>query len=210
MNYLAVKSVCMVNLNRQRANIVLSEMLDHQIALTPEQTAKKERVFERDGVLRWRATSVLGSCRIGTSFSNLLDSLGRKHVRTQSIRNLPFAAAALMRVYEQEDYLLWVEARAKRATIVLKQGTAPISQLKAWCHALLVARAIDTQANAATSDLNDSATLKLLEETRTELNMTFDMLVRRLEEVGWDMDRTTLETQPGRRLVILGKGNIGG
>src|ERR1700753_1137715 len=69
-NYLAVRAVCMQTLNRQRANLVFSSLLE-QIASdkttnrgaktlprlvypTPEEVRLQERVFERDGVLRWK------------------------------------------------------------------------------------------------------------------------------------------------------------
>ncbi|KAI2919733.1 hypothetical protein CBS63078_2830 [Aspergillus niger] len=84
LNYAAVRSVQMTSLNRQRANIVFSTLLNtdpdltrllhpepskqqqtpaqhsHQPpswkTLTPAQVSKKEKIFETDGILRWSPT----------------------------------------------------------------------------------------------------------------------------------------------------------
>src|ERR1700709_2496622 len=62
-NYLAVRAVSMRTLNRQRANLVFSALLEDHYTVgkehvkpfpTPEQISIQERVFERDGVLRWK------------------------------------------------------------------------------------------------------------------------------------------------------------
>src|ERR1700691_4655007 len=85
-NYLAVRAVCMRTINRQRANLVFSDIFDqlsdHNIEFTklllnksfkreplpqvdypsPGKVYLKERVFERDGVLRWKG-EILGWCQ---------------------------------------------------------------------------------------------------------------------------------------------------
>ncbi|KAF7116378.1 hypothetical protein CNMCM5793_004622 [Aspergillus hiratsukae] len=87
MNYAAVRAVQMTSLNRQRANIVFSTMLEadpaldlHSLGLsretdhatplsrqpslstsrpppTPAAVSKQEKIFESDGILKWTSTS---------------------------------------------------------------------------------------------------------------------------------------------------------
>ncbi|KAJ5960999.1 uncharacterized protein N7479_008149 [Penicillium vulpinum] len=102
MNYAAVRAVQMTSLNRQRANIVFSALLDSDRSLalaldldvglsptkttsrkewkflTPAHVAKHERIFHRDGALQWTQhahtaiTHHLGSAQIGVSMSTFL------------------------------------------------------------------------------------------------------------------------------------------
>ncbi|KAK8228395.1 hypothetical protein HDK77DRAFT_431121 [Phyllosticta capitalensis] len=76
-NYMAVRSVSMRSLNRQRANVVLSHLLAHDKVLTPETVAAgHERIFElRDGVLRGAGREVLGWARLGVGLWEVLDVL---------------------------------------------------------------------------------------------------------------------------------------
>ena len=67
MNYLAVRSVSMRTLNRQRANLVFSNYLDQLIEFdgqtkgsgnitfpSPEEISIQEKIFARDGVICWK------------------------------------------------------------------------------------------------------------------------------------------------------------
>ncbi|KAJ5789406.1 uncharacterized protein N7518_006417 [Penicillium psychrosexuale] len=106
MNYAAVRAVQMTSLNRQRANIVFSALLDSDsslalaldlnlnlgatptttlekkstlLTLTPAQVAQHERIFHQDGALQWTqhtTTQHLGSAQIGVSMSTFLRSCG--------------------------------------------------------------------------------------------------------------------------------------
>lgn len=150
---------------------------------------------------------MLGSCRIGCSLADLLDDMGRTNVHTKSAKDLAVDAAEFMQTFRHDEYILWFDAISGRASIVLKDGAASTSQLKAWCHALLVARAVQQQGSAPTSGTNGASTLALLRKTLDDLNEVFDMYIRRLQEAGWNTDTVALETKPGRRLTFSGKTN---
>lgn len=192
----------MDTLNRQRANIVLSEVLETGVVLSPEQAARKERVFERDGLLRWRASSVIGHCRIGCSFADLLGSIGRRDPRTHSVKALPITAAEFTQAFEQEEYLVWFDVQRQRATIVLKSTATVESQLKAWSHALLMARTMQKEKAAGAGQIIDGrTTLAVLQRTLLELNKRFKTHLQQLQTAGWDTGTLALETSPGRRLA---------
>ncbi|KAK9461744.1 vitamin B6 photo-protection and homoeostasis-domain-containing protein [Lipomyces oligophaga] len=86
-NYRAVSSVVMETLNRHRANIVFSSIIDAVapqfldaevdsiseisagMIMSPKQVSRCERILERDGVLRWGANGpIMGKAFVG-SFS---------------------------------------------------------------------------------------------------------------------------------------------
>ncbi|TKA71199.1 hypothetical protein B0A49_06127 [Cryomyces minteri] len=64
-NHAAVRAVSMRTLNRQRANLVFSHLIEDDEVLTPEEVSKKERIFDWDGVVRWKGGQVIGHVKIG-------------------------------------------------------------------------------------------------------------------------------------------------
>ncbi|PLB36353.1 RUS1 family protein [Aspergillus candidus] len=101
MNYAAVRAVQMTSLNRQRANIVFSTLLNsdfgqphsaapdttadttpanhppHWHICTPAQAAKQERIFSRGSILKWttaQTVSTVGTCQIGLSLHQFITS----------------------------------------------------------------------------------------------------------------------------------------
>ncbi|KAL8886364.1 MAG: hypothetical protein Q9215_005911 [Flavoplaca cf. flavocitrina] len=135
MNRAAVRAVMLHSLNRQRANLVISTYLDRDKVLTPKEVSVQEWIFEWDGVLRWRSSSPLAAARIGSSLQVLLASLGparKRSQRTGSIRDTEARLTRLIRLYSQEEFLVWYDAPQRLGHIILKEGAAAESQLKAW------------------------------------------------------------------------------
>ncbi|RJE26555.1 DUF647 domain-containing protein [Aspergillus sclerotialis] len=165
MNYIAVRSVQMTSLNRQRANIVFSTLLDSDsdldlgnldkhrkeplqtdpatwIVLTPAEVSKRERIFERDGTLNWTPSplqrQIVGICRIGVSLPSFLT--GATPSKGRSIRTTA-QLSKLVKIFASESYMLSFSYRgAWQGRIILKPDCNVESQLKAWAHALLTAR----------------------------------------------------------------------
>ncbi|KAF2117712.1 vitamin B6 photo-protection and homoeostasis-domain-containing protein [Lophiotrema nucula] len=226
-NYFAVTAVSMRSLNRQRANIVLSHMLAYGTILRPADVSRLERVFERDGILRSfegnSRAKAIGHCKIGMTLESVLRRMGRSHYRTGSL-NLRIKLSELLRIYENEAYVLWFEegeyGSRSEAWIVLKEDATPTDQLKAWCQALLLAQQAHTRrAKAAkgkrelersedAKDADGSASesegrlLAELRLTTQEVRKLFDAYVERLTDVGWDLEIAALETRAGTRMKI--------
>jgi hypothetical protein len=204
-NYAAVKAVSMRCLNRQRANIVLSNILQHGSVLSPTEVSQRERVFERDGVLRWADDRILGHCKIGVSLGALLGRLGKRHKRTGSLDLHGVKLSELISVFANEAYVLWFDDSDDEATIVLKEECTPVDQLKAWTHALLLARRrICMSKDEPGKDGTPSTQGSLAEMIRTlgEVNETFTKYVTLLKLNGWDLDVAALETRAGSRAQI--------
>ena len=205
-NYAAVRAVKMRTLNRQRANLVLSTLMDDDRVLTPEQVSSDERIFERDGILRWKGSQPLGHAVIGVSVRQLLASMNGP----RSSKHLRGSFAHLNGLFRGEDYILWYDL-GRREGLILLQGTATArTQLKAWAHGLLVARQVGLRNslpdNKSLQVEPSSATLDVLGETLKFLNGRFEKDVQRIQTAGWDVDTSALVTRPGYRLAKSDRG----
>lgn len=193
-------------LNRQRANIVFSALLQHGLVLSPQEVSRTERIFERDGVLRWTDGSMLGVCRLGVSLDTLLHPLGRRHKRTGSLDLEHIKLADLMAVFAEEAYLLWFVTSKREALIVLKDGCTPIDQLKAWTHALLLAHHVQHRSLGHKSEIDDAESvdpqLTAMRSTLEDVRRIFAVHAVALEEKGWDISIAAMETRAGSRALI--------
>lgn len=194
-------------LNRQRANIVFGNMLAHGQIPSPADVSKRERIFERDGVLRWVDGTIVGHCRIGLSLEVLLSRLGPQHKQTGSLDLLAFKMSEILDVFDDEAYILWFGHSELDLLITLKNGCTPIDQLRAWCHALLLAQRLRNhlQVPEVKPDRDNASLKERLAETRRTLADMREMFAKYEEllwQKGWDLNAAALETQAGARVVI--------
>lgn len=190
-------------LNRQRANIVFSSILHQGSVLSPTEVSQYERVFERDGVLRWVDDCVIGQCQLGVPLEVLLATMGHCHQRTGSVDLHAIKLSELLDVFANEAYILWFADGDYEAIVVLKEGCTPIDQLKAWTHALMFAQRLRTRG-IGRKPKDDDAILELgrLDAMRTTLDEASELFVKYvsvLKQKGWDLDVTVLETRAGVR-----------
>ncbi|KAL8663743.1 MAG: hypothetical protein Q9168_008041 [Polycauliona sp. 1 TL-2023] len=203
MNRAAVRAVTMRSLNRQRANLVISTYLDQARILTPEEVAGQERIFEWDGVLRWKSSSPFAAARIGLRVQDLLASLAPAHGRTGSIGDTEARLARLIRLYGQEEFLVWYDAPKRLGYITLKERATAESQLKAWALVLWIAHR--HQHHAAGPDATCAvfeSSLEMHRRTLQELSVQWHDCISRLRGAGWDLDIASLETKSGSRIRL--------
>lgn len=204
MNHAAVKAVSLHSVNRQRANILFSAFWDQKRVMTPEEVSQQERIFEWDGVLRWRGSAPFAKARIGVSLQTLLSSLAPAHAVTSSTRDADAHFKTLFEVFGQNLYLLSYDTTKKVTLIVLKEGATPVSSFKAWAHALLLSHRLDeTYATAAPK--NDLQ--KLVQSTLEDITEIWDPFVQQLTTAGWDIDISNFETASGTRLRLDANSN---
>ncbi|TIA06549.1 DUF647-domain-containing protein [Aureobasidium pullulans] len=195
-NYMAVRSVCMRTLNRQRANIVFACLHKHNRILNPKEVSAKERVFERDGILRDVDDNCLGYARIGIPASELLQRLGETEKLTKAT-NLPGGRLLqLLDVFEDEGYVLYLEQPSDMVCILLKKGSDTAVQLKAWYHALLLARLVRQGYES------EKKPMDMFQSTLVAVRKDWERVQARLGEAGWDLDTAALETTSGFRVSI--------
>jgi hypothetical protein len=211
MNYAAVTAVSMRSLNRQRANIVFSTLLQDGEVLRPTDVSKRERIFERDGALRWK-NRIVGYCVIGQSLEPILERLGGLRNRKTGSRDLQATKLSeLLRLYQEEAYILWFDKAESQIRIVLKRNATPVDQLRAWTQALLLAQRWKVSGEVSTHRLPrprdilasvGGPPLEDLRLTMHEMRETFDTHGAALRDAGWNLDHSALETKPGLRLFI--------
>lgn len=167
--------------------------------MSPEEVSQQERIFEWDGVLRWRASAPFAKARIGVSFQTLLNSLAPAHAVTSSTRDTNAQLQTLVKLFGHDLYLLSYDTTYKVALIVLKEGATPVSSFKAWAHALLLSHRLDEiYATGAPRD----GLQKLLPSTLEDITEIWDAFVQQLTTAGWDIDVSNFETVSGTRLRL--------
>ena len=207
-NYLAVRSVSMRTLNRQRANLVFSSYLDQLIEFdgqtksngkikypSPEEISIQEKIFERDGVLRWKGGKVLGHCEIGVEFRKILSILSPTNTTTGSYPTSP-EVARLLDIFSEESYLMWPDTSRKTFLIVLKYSADTKTQLQAWTHALLFSKQLGLIAE--NEETLSDALARTLRDVKV-FTSAFDVYGE-LQKVGWDIETGSMETKSGTRI----------
>ena len=189
MNHAAVRAVTMCTLNRQRATIVFSHLVAYDTVLDPRQVSVKERIFERDGVIRDAQDKILGRCRIGVSLSRSFEGSTGTTTTGQSILCPVNEIVDLFSLFEKEKYVLRTMGHPANIThILLKNGCGPRDQLKAWCTAILAFHATRSgQRGDSKREMSDSL---------------WTVIEQKLSDAGWDLDTGALETRPGLRVSV--------
>lgn len=194
-------AVALRTLNRQRTNVVCSVFLDTGEILTPRQVARRERIFERDGVLRWGGSRVLGNAEIGVKLTALIRSLRQSPEGEESV-----SLTELANVFQNEKHLLWYDFQKGLVTICLKEKVSPEEQLKSWMHALVLAKEIRHRWPKGRADNSSrpsqQALLDIVKQTLDDIGMSFTPMLQKLGEAGWDLGAPVLETVPGYRVGI--------
>lgn len=201
-NHAAVRAVTMRSLNRQRANIVFSTLVGSEIILTPQQVSDRERIFEADGVLRWGTRQKLGYCRIGVKMQDLLKNVGSADTASGSFQHLTTDLSDLLNLFHREKYLLWYDSDTSMATAVIRQGATPIDLLKAWTHALLIARHVKLFGAQSLKARSQASTLSTLHKTLIHTQHLFEKNTALLREAGWDLGIAAIETRSGNRIAF--------
>ncbi|KAK6498001.1 hypothetical protein TWF506_004245 [Arthrobotrys conoides] len=188
-NYRAVKAVTMVTLNRQRANSVMSTFAETGVMLTPKDVARQERIFERDGVLRWCDGTIVGWGVIGTNLSSIV----ARRPASDSLSLVEVAKAC-----PTEQYMLWFgdKLRDIRVCICLENGCTPAGQFKAWMHGLLSAKLLSDRRSQA---VTESDALQALVDAKRQLDGIFEEFLEKAAEAGWDIGDPQLETSSSYR-----------
>ncbi|KAI5857218.1 vitamin B6 photo-protection and homoeostasis-domain-containing protein [Tricharina praecox] len=229
-NYKAVRCVAMRTLNRQRTCIVVSQFQQTGIVLTPKEVSRRERVLEHDGILRWGEHSVLGFGDVGVQFATVLASLTVEVASfddNASRRWIQEVAA----IFRMQKYMLWPATTMGRRRLLLagsslptvyiclKVGATANDQVRAWSHALLVAKELVSRRQRRTrqsydkkSDDDDggmavvsvvSERVAVLQVTMDEMDGKFAALASQLAEKGWDLDTACIETRSGFRITVI-------
>lgn len=201
-NWRAVRSCCLKSLNRQRANILFSNLIGDSRILTPAQVAARENIFEKDAVLRWQQGSVLGHCRIGTPLASVLQIMtSANNAATGSAKVRKGDLNRLLQIFERKEYLIWFSPANKSASIVLRANARTMDQLEAWVQSLVIAKRYQSGEGLILAEqVSHTAIMGELEETKRIAERVIRDFNEPLRQVGWDLDAAALETGPGTRM----------
>jgi Vitamin B6 photo-protection and homoeostasis len=203
-NYLAVCSVSMKVLNRQRANLVFSSMsvLNSQeigSTVTPQEIGKQEAIFAAGNALMLQNTCV-GVCRFGT-LEDMMKSLdSRVNRKSGSLTESSGLLPTILDIFSNEGYILWFTPRRREAIIVLKTGSTAKVELYAWWHAMRVAVAFAAAEHA--KDLRLRSMLLLLKSSLLKKSSQ-EQQMKILENAGWDLSTVLLQTSPTKRIHLV-------
>lgn len=215
-NYQAVAHVVARTINRQRANIVFSDVmtslheLEHanntdahstkamsRVMLSPKQVSVRERILEADGLLRWyNATSklssvtdhIVGHCSFGT-FDSVLSLVPSSTLISDLFNVCECPQSGYILYYRQLTHSKRVNVRI--ALVHYPSGTEPFNaDIRAWVHALLIAKKVHDEPM--------SSPFEVIESTRQLVNRLFDQLQieEALAHCGWELDRNSILSFP--------------
>jgi hypothetical protein len=220
-NYMAVRSVSMRTLSRQRANIVFSKFLldvHHGLEiegttqtsipplriLTPQEVSIQERIFEKDGILRHsRNKKGVGYCEIGVSVKEILKLFDKPSADPANLTPPPMSDFyKLLDIYKDDDYIMmWDQGplREHKFLIAVKEGAGNQALLSAWMHALYHAEWWSLDRPEGETLIESLQRTKLYVQQMQEQHNLFEQL----QKAGWDIETGALETKSGTRIKVL-------
>ncbi len=149
-------------------------------------------------MLRWNS-NVLGHAVIGVKFATILRHL-----------DVGRSVDELAKVFQNENYILWYTTNGNRVrvTICLKNEATAKDHVKAWVHALLLAKKVhDGSTSVAYSQPSTKEKMEMLRETLQKLDEFFhEELLGRLKEAGWNLSSSAFETHSGFRIRVYSEG----
>ena len=203
-NYRAVRAVTMRTLNRQRANIVASHYFVSGNVLNPKAVAMRERIFEADGLLRWNGKNI-GWGVIG-SLGVLIAALDPQNTGATKLDGGVQSSIwhQLVGLFHGEEYVVWYDSICHRFIACLQENCSTIGQLKAWSHGLLLVhkmKQIDQAERSKTS--SPEAIFDAVQKSKEQIDLSFSKMVKGLEEGGWNLEGSTMETTSGNRIRLI-------
>jgi hypothetical protein len=195
-NYKAVRCVALNTLNRQRTSLAFSTFRDTGRVSTPKEVSAQERVLESSGVLRWGCTKI-GRADTGVRFATILATATTRARKVTELAN----------IFRKEKYILIPngntlgKGRTTRIQIFFKEGASSKDQVKAWSHALWLAKKSQHKRQITGGDWPP---YELLRTTLHQMDECFEGFMAGLVEAGWNVDTASIETGAGYRLCVLG------
>ncbi len=193
-NYLAMRTLALLSLNRRRLAVVLHAFCRGDGVPSPSHVARKEVIVPSPVPL-----PLPGSLADAGRFLGRRLRLG---VRAQELAASGSAAelSRLQQEFAGESYLLNAGPRGD-VVVALREDASPLTQLKACLHAYLYHERSKAAAaprgggggggGAATAE----GRLGLVEATHAEACKLFPALEQRLGAQGWDLDKVLLSPQ---------------
>ncbi|OQV01338.1 hypothetical protein CLAIMM_06717 [Cladophialophora immunda] len=131
-NWKAVQSVRLTSLNKHRAVILFSALLQGR-AKGPNEVGEEEPILGLGKM--FGGSNDQNAFQVGVSVTKFLQHLPG-HVNDSSRKYHYFAQ--LLGVFQEEDYLLWWDGQSNQGFVLLKESAKSETQAKAVCHLLRI------------------------------------------------------------------------
>ena len=187
-------------LNRQRASILFSHLIEKGSILSPLNVASKERILEKPGLLRWLGHETIGRAVIGARLQDILIDLGSFNNATGASKVPRNDFIGLLQTFGDTNYIMWLDARTSSAIIALKKGAVARDHLMAWAHALLAVRELQDMLKGSIPTNDDM--MQLLHRTKREVQALLEKNWNGIQQAGWNLEATSLEVHSGSRLTL--------
>ncbi|KAG1731112.1 DUF647-domain-containing protein [Suillus paluster] len=187
-NYLAVRSVVLRSLNRQRSSILWSTFRNsighgRSVVLTPRDVSNREIILDISSRIRDASTNrVIGHCSLGVSVQHAMTRCNPSH------------ALKMLQHFQEEPYVLFVADRrswGRRGASILvcfKEGYGSMNQLRAWLHALEIAAVWSARPTHPTASETEDIVFLAHETLRKE----FSRFMGCLKEAGWNIEEDAM------------------
>ncbi|OAP60967.1 hypothetical protein AYL99_05969 [Fonsecaea erecta] len=160
-NWKAVKSVRLTSLNKDRATLLFSALLQGKVKGLNE-VGEEESILGLGKILR--VFSDQNAFQVGVSVNKFLQHLpGNANNSARKYDHF----AQLLRVFQEEDYLLWWDVQSNQGFVLLKESATAETQARAICHLLR----ISMRMKATTKPVNLSQQ-RILAQSRQETSST--------------------------------------
>ena len=172
MNYLGVSSVCMENLNRQRATILFEEFLKTGKVLSPEEVSKRESILIWRPVVRNQDGEEVARIEMAGSYGEARRGRGQDQVIIGGWKNTLFV----------------IPGHPVRIKIMLWEDSNAIHAISAWFEAMKMAWGMVGKEK------------RIPEKESKEVSLDNVALWDQLRTKGWNLDSQAFETQAATRL----------
>jgi len=123
--------------------------------------------------------------------------MGQDSHSTGSFKDLD-GLAELFTLFHDQRYIMWYSITTREVIVVLKHGATPFDQIKAWSHALLLARDLVRQQDKVSKD--NTQLVKMITKTLEETIQLFHTNTSAIVAAGWDLSIPHVETKSGSRI----------
>ena len=172
MNYLGVSSVCMENLNRQRATILFEEFLKTGKVLSPEEVSKRESILIWRPVVRNQNGEEVARIEMAGSYGEARRGRGQDQVIIGGWKNTLFV----------------IPGHPVRIKIMLWEDSTAIHAISAWFEAMKMAWGMVGKEK------------RIPGKESKEVSLDNVALWDQLRAKGWNLDSQAFETQAATRL----------
>lgn len=202
LNYLAVRTVVLRSLNRQRAGLLWHAYRSQSLSrTTPSQLSRQERIFARPSSL-YRSvagphTEIVGHCYIGSSLSSILPPQSqaawwKSHRPARWVSEFtPARVVSLIDRFAEHKFVVWFDRHAYSTPIlhiILKEGHTIQDHLEAWLLATEIATRCAASSDPVLLGKRSFPDLeRILNDAQGAIRESFPSFLSEIPKAGWDL-----------------------